>query len=440
MPDQGSTLGQKIRVLRRQMGMTQADLAGNDFTKSFISQIEKNQARPSLKSLRVFAQRLNRPVSYFLDDEPGVSETPSEAKRALSTGDLLERQGKYEEALGVYDKAISQCAQTDYAHRGQAYRQRARALQELNQLHNAIQSLLLAAEEFRLAKDAPSRAAVDRNLGELYVRLGERQKAMHHFERALLLYEEVIAPHSNAEATFPLIQLLTDLGLLAEALEPSETSRNYLQRAEALANKFNVYYRWGETCKALSRYLASTGEQSGDRQAALQYAYRAVAFFDAVLDHDGLIEALIDLGTLRFQEGGQRAAEQYFERATDVAERSQDGEAMSRVRQALASMAADAGDVERASSLYEQAISTSGNDERTLAIRRSLAELFEGRQLWDEAARHLAAIASHLEQADKPRQLIEAYDALAKVYEAGGHHEKAAQCLQRSLEVYRAAQ
>ncbi len=63
--------------------MTQADLAGEEFTKSFISQIEKNQARPSLKSLQIFAQRLNRPVSYFLDDGPDTSPTPSQAQRRL---------------------------------------------------------------------------------------------------------------------------------------------------------------------------------------------------------------------------------------------------------------------------------------------------------------------------------------------------------------------
>jgi len=144
------TLGEKMRALRRQMGMTQADLAGEEFTKSFISQIEKNQARPSLKSLRIFAQRLNRPVSYFLDDGADVAPTPSEAQRMLSTGELLERQGKFEEALQTYEKALAECAPTDYATRGQVYRRRAHALVELDQLPAAVQALELAAEEFRL--------------------------------------------------------------------------------------------------------------------------------------------------------------------------------------------------------------------------------------------------------------------------------------------------
>lgn len=433
MSEHGTTLGQKIRVLRRQMGMTQADLAGDDFTKSFISQIEKNQARPSLKSLRVFAQRLNRPVSYFLDDEPGTAAAPSEALRALSTGDLLERQGKYEEALNVYDTAIKQCGQTDYSYRGQAYRQRARALQELNQLQAAVQALKLASEEFRLAKEATSRAAVDRSLGEVYTRLGMRQEAVHHYERALLLYEEVLAPHANAESSFALIRLLTDLGLLATGQQPTDAALRYLQRAEALSLKFHVYYRWGETCRTISRIL----DEQGQREQAVQYAYRAVAFCDTSLDHNGLVQALVDLGTLRFKEGGKRAAEQYFDRAMEVAERAQYADGISRVREALASLAASEGDIDRAVSLYEQAAATSREDKRTLNIHKSLAQLFQTRQQWDDAAQHLESAATYLEKTKCSRALIETYTALAEVYEAGGHPDDAARCLQRSMEVYR---
>ena len=63
------TLGEKIRRMRKRLNMTQQELAGDDFTKSFISQLEKNEANPSLKSLQIIAQRLNKPVSFFLDDE-----------------------------------------------------------------------------------------------------------------------------------------------------------------------------------------------------------------------------------------------------------------------------------------------------------------------------------------------------------------------------------
>ena len=54
-------------ALRLKMGMTQQDLAGTDFTKSFISQIEKNHA-VHLQEPAGRTDRLGKPISYFLDD------------------------------------------------------------------------------------------------------------------------------------------------------------------------------------------------------------------------------------------------------------------------------------------------------------------------------------------------------------------------------------
>jgi len=59
-------LGRLIREARKARGMTQAALAGDDFTASFISQVERGLTTPSLKSLRIIASRLGLPVRYFL--------------------------------------------------------------------------------------------------------------------------------------------------------------------------------------------------------------------------------------------------------------------------------------------------------------------------------------------------------------------------------------
>jgi len=56
--------------------MKQADLAGSDFTKSYVSQVERGQTTPSLGALLAIAERLGRPASRFLgehgDDEEHV--------------------------------------------------------------------------------------------------------------------------------------------------------------------------------------------------------------------------------------------------------------------------------------------------------------------------------------------------------------------------------
>lgn len=62
-------LGDKIRMLRKRMGMTQKELARQvGLTPSFISQLEKNLISPSLDSLFKLSERLNTQPIYFLSD------------------------------------------------------------------------------------------------------------------------------------------------------------------------------------------------------------------------------------------------------------------------------------------------------------------------------------------------------------------------------------
>src|SRR5207237_10615752 len=66
----GPTLGERVRSARREAGLSQAQLAGAELTKGFISQIESGLVRPSIRSLQHIAQTLGRPLDYFIADEP----------------------------------------------------------------------------------------------------------------------------------------------------------------------------------------------------------------------------------------------------------------------------------------------------------------------------------------------------------------------------------
>jgi transcriptional regulator with XRE-family HTH domain/KaiC/GvpD/RAD55 family RecA-like ATPase len=68
-----SNLGDKIRTLRKKLGMTQKELAEQvGLTPSFISQLEKNLISPSLDSLLKLSEKLNtQPIYFLMDAESG---------------------------------------------------------------------------------------------------------------------------------------------------------------------------------------------------------------------------------------------------------------------------------------------------------------------------------------------------------------------------------
>jgi transcriptional regulator with XRE-family HTH domain/Tfp pilus assembly protein PilF len=73
-------LGQRIRQMRTRRNLTQQDLAGDDYSKSYISAIEQGKTRPSLEALQRMASRLEMPAGMLLDpDAPGFAPFDPEA-------------------------------------------------------------------------------------------------------------------------------------------------------------------------------------------------------------------------------------------------------------------------------------------------------------------------------------------------------------------------
>ena len=63
------TTGEKIKKLRVEKMMTQAQLVGSHITRNMLSRIESDEANPSLSTLLYLASRLNVPAGYLLADE-----------------------------------------------------------------------------------------------------------------------------------------------------------------------------------------------------------------------------------------------------------------------------------------------------------------------------------------------------------------------------------
>jgi transcriptional regulator with XRE-family HTH domain len=58
-------ISEYIRQLRRQRGMTQAELGGEHFSKSYVSAVEREKIVPSYEALRFFAEQLDQSVDYL---------------------------------------------------------------------------------------------------------------------------------------------------------------------------------------------------------------------------------------------------------------------------------------------------------------------------------------------------------------------------------------
>lgn len=83
-------LGQRIKAVRLEAGLSQRQLCAGVITRNMLSQIENGSARPSMDTLSHIARQLGKPVSFFLEEDAVTSpnqEVMEQARRAYSDGD-----------------------------------------------------------------------------------------------------------------------------------------------------------------------------------------------------------------------------------------------------------------------------------------------------------------------------------------------------------------
>ena len=94
-------LGEKLLKARTAAGLSQRQLCGDVITRNMLSQIEHGTAKPSMETLRYLAARLDKPISYFLEEE--LDTAPLEALERLRKAEDILAQGKHRYAAQLLE-------------------------------------------------------------------------------------------------------------------------------------------------------------------------------------------------------------------------------------------------------------------------------------------------------------------------------------------------
>jgi transcriptional regulator with XRE-family HTH domain len=203
------TLGKRIRQLRQERGMSLAKVAGGDFSRAFLNQVELGKSQPSTRLLRVIANRLGAPVEYLLD-----GATPSlDRQVAVERARVDVARGRYREALAVLEPALDSlewplgadarlCAAEaliGLGRRAEAERLLAEAEKPIKARGDAYRARRLKG--LRTGRPALGTEAADlRALADAHVRLAERAlrsgdhlAALDHFREGRVLLEATAA-------------------------------------------------------------------------------------------------------------------------------------------------------------------------------------------------------------------------------------------------------
>src|SRR5205809_191608 len=97
----GNRLGERVRQLRVAAGLTQTDLAGDRFSKEYVSQIERGKTRPTAGTIEWLADRLGVDAGFLAS---GVAtDERARLEGALTRAEALYEAQEDEEAADAFE-------------------------------------------------------------------------------------------------------------------------------------------------------------------------------------------------------------------------------------------------------------------------------------------------------------------------------------------------
>jgi transcriptional regulator with XRE-family HTH domain len=188
------TLGQRIRRARLERGLTLAQVAGEDFSRAFLNQVEMGRSQPSTRVLRVIATRLGEPLDYLV--EGSLIERELVVERAR----LALARGRHRAALELVEAALADRSATGTDARlcaAEALLTLGREAEARKLVQDEERLLRARGDTYRLrrleallsGRRTSLDAAGHERLAERALRQDRRELALEHFRTARVLRE-----------------------------------------------------------------------------------------------------------------------------------------------------------------------------------------------------------------------------------------------------------
>ena len=295
-------LGERVRTLRAARGMTQTALAGERFSKEYVSQIERGKTQPTPQTLDWLAERLEVDRSFL---ETGVSE--ADRVRAESTvvrAEAAIESQRYDEAVALLAN-LAQTAPADI-------RLRALLAESWSRMYlGEVREALALGEEARQIAASPrftdnERADVLYRIACCRYKLSSTATAVGLLSEALALADRCELPSDRLRA-----HILEWRSRCYRRQRDWEAAREDIERALELAEGLGDR----QTVAHVYFQASLVAERQGQWVLARSHAERAKALYEEFADRQSVGRLLNNLGGLTFLLGKPEQAIDYLKKA-----------------------------------------------------------------------------------------------------------------------------
>jgi tetratricopeptide (TPR) repeat protein len=398
-------IGGRIREARHRAGLTQQQLAGERYTKAYVSALETGIARPSMVALSFLAERLGLPPSHFLDEQ-SPAWTRLEVDMRLASGEWQAAAAGYESLLET---------SLDEQGRAEVLRGMAEALARLDRGREAVTA---AAEATRIF--ANLNRPGDEALARYWMAYGLFLSDAEADARSMLmgLLERVraglrVEPEFEMRLLIALASVESRTGNYAESLAHLEAARGM---ADDLDDRRRAMFLFN---------LAISYRETGDIEAAIRSGTHGLALLRAAGSSFESAQIQNDLAMAYLATGDVTRARDLAAEAREAFESAGDTRYLAAVLDTQAQVALASGDNAQAMSLARRALELArGAGTRTLELAAMLTEARALRETGDRKGAEAqyaeaAAIARRTGTGSRIKEVLREWASLRA--DAGDH-------------------
>ena len=427
-PRAPSPLGRRIRQARHELGLSLAAVAGKDFSRAFLNQVELGRAQPSTQTLRIIAQRLQQPIEYFLED-PGDSVAAIELAIAEAEIDL--HRGGASRAQALMTRLLERSIPLELRTQAQlvlaaAYIKQGQPIEAKPILEEAI----VTAE----------RAQWHQMLVDLYDRMGSVFYLLRRAHTAAQWFDKALERYHSASVTDPVL------------------------KARVLGHRANLYYVASQPVEAIAAYegaissaeqvldmpalagmyegLALSFQQTGQYARALAYAQKGLRIFETLSDVRMAGQLRLNMGDMLLQQGRPVEAERFFAEGAERLRRIADREILPHLLSGMAEAALERKDLQLAADRMDEALELAARASDPLAAvaaHRVAGRVSHARGRREAAHRHFERALELAVGVDNPDLRARVTYDFARALEAEGDAAGAALRFRQAYESGRGA-
>lgn len=281
------TLGQKIKAIRKEKGLTQAELVEDRITRNQLSLIENGINNPSISTLKFIAQRLNVPMAYFLSNDDfsmhKCQRLVTKAESLLDAGEddkaIIEIESFLGSLNGIEDDTLSDLLGRVYTLLGIAH---------YNKDKSTSKQVLLEAIKYLEQTDHKLYLSKAYNyVGVIYDNEGNLEQAELYLTKA-----NKLMINANLENAILKLNIAYNLSFIYLKQEKYTILIDFVNDNLKYSKKYKIFHNFGE----FNMVLSAAYRYTLNNKQAILCTLKAIEYFQFSDDEVSKYTCYINLG------------------------------------------------------------------------------------------------------------------------------------------------